>query len=476
MAVDERLIQAAWQALEHSIIYYHGRPIGTVAARDPDADSLNYDQCFIRDFVSAALVFLMDGRPEIVHNFLEKTLQLQVKERQWDFFQPGFGLMPASFKVEADQDDQYLRADFGEHAIGRVTPVDSSLWWLFLLRAYVKSTGNITLAHQPEFQKGIRLILDLSLVSRFDIFPTLLVPDGACMIDRRMGIAGHPLEIQALFYGALRAAQELLLDNEENRYFIEAVNRRLLPLKRHIREEYWLDLERLNTIYRYRVEEYGETGLNKFNIYADSIPYYQLTSWLPNEGGYLAGNLGPSQLDCRFFTVGNLMAVLTSLASPQQAHAIMQLIEQRSDDLIGNMPMKVCFPALEDEEWKLLTGCDPKNRSWSYHNGGNWPVLMWMLAAAALKTERREIANEAIAIAARRLEKDGWPEYYDGQSGKLIGKESRKYQTWSISGFLLAIKLMENPQFLDLISFENDDVSLVQTSALSPSKGLEKTS
>ena len=31
----------------------------------------------------------------------------------------------------------------------------------------------------------------------FDLFPTLLVTDGSCMIDRRMGIHGHPLEIQA---------------------------------------------------------------------------------------------------------------------------------------------------------------------------------------------------------------------------------------------------------------------------------------
>lgn len=40
------------------------------------------------------------------------------------------------------------------------------------------------------------MILKLCLADGFDMFPTLLVTDGSCMIDRRMGIHGHPLEIQ----------------------------------------------------------------------------------------------------------------------------------------------------------------------------------------------------------------------------------------------------------------------------------------
>jgi hypothetical protein len=28
---------------------------------------------------------------------------------------------------------------------------------------------------------------------------------------------------------------------------------------------------------------------------------------------------------------------------------------------VAEMPMKICYPALEDEEWKFTTGSDPKN-------------------------------------------------------------------------------------------------------------------
>jgi len=70
--------------------------------------------------------------------------------------------------------------------------------------------------------------------------------------------------------------------------------------------------------------------------------------------------LGSLQLDCRFFALGNLMAIISSLADEQQSHKILNLIELRWSDLISHMPMKLCYPALEDIEWRIITGADPK--------------------------------------------------------------------------------------------------------------------
>jgi glycogen debranching enzyme len=444
----------AWELLEKSILTYQGREIGTIAAKDPEVVALNYDQCFVRDFISSALLFLMRGRTEIVRYFLEETLKLQPKTTQFDSSKPSRGLMPASFKIIAYEGGEYLKADFGDHAIGRVAPADSGLWWIILLRAYTISTQDFSLAHQPDFQEGIRFILELCLVTRFDMYPMVLVPDGASMIDRRMGMYGHPLDIQSLFYGALRASLELLVENDDNQKMIQGIHSRLIPLRRQLRENYWLDPDRLNVIYRYRVEEYGEEALNQFNIYSDSIPFYRLAKWLPEAGGYMAGNLGPSQMDVRFFTLGNLMSIVSALATERQSHKILNLIELRWTDLVGQMPMKLCYPALEDAEWRIVTGADPKNRPWSYHNGGSWPVLLWMLTAAAKKMNRGELAHHAIAVAERRLVEDQFPEYYDGPDGRLIGKEARRYQTWTIAGYLLAKELLAHPEHLQLISFD----------------------
>lgn len=455
MSAINQLESEAWKALEAAIIYYKDRPIGTVAARDPNVDALNYDQCFVRDFVPSALAFLIAGKAEIVRNFLIETLGLQSCEKRLDCFQPGQGLMPASFKVDFSGNEEILVADFGEQAIGRVTPVDSSLWWLILLRAYVRATKDVSLAYQEEFQHAIRAILDLCLTPRFDMYPTMSVPDGSFMIDRRMGVHGRPLEIQVLFYAALRSASELLLNDDRGSIYIQAASDRLNHLIYHIRQYYWLDFGHLNNIYRYRNEEFGASAINKFNIYPQSIPDW-VSEWLPRTGGYLAGNLGSGWMDFRFFSLGNLMAIATSLVDLEQSQKIFNLIEYRWEDLVGQMPLKICFPAITGLEWQIITGCDPKNISWSYHNGGNWPVLLWMLVAAAQKIGNTAIASQALDLLQHCIADDEWPEYYDGKHGQLIGKEARKYQTWTIAGFLVAKQLLENPKYLSLISFDDD--------------------
>ncbi|KAK3026195.1 hypothetical protein RJ639_040158, partial [Escallonia herrerae] len=308
----------AWDLLRASMVYYCGNPIGTIAANDPnDASLLNYDQVFIRDFVPSGIAFLLKGEYDIVRTFILHTLQLQSWEKTMDCHSPGQGLMPASFKVRTiplDGDDSatedVLDPDFGEAAIGRVAPVDSGLWWIILLRAYGKCSGDLSVQERVDVQTGIKMILKLCLADGFDMFPTLLVTDGSCMIDRRMGIHGHPLEIQndylflktiqyeilnleefpwqlesyinssyadpkdlkALFYSALLCAREMLAPEDGSADLITALNNRLVALSFHIREYYWIDMKKLNDIYRYKTQEYSYDAVNKFNIYPDQIP------------------------------------------------------------------------------------------------------------------------------------------------------------------------------------------------------------
>ncbi|KAJ6360675.1 hypothetical protein OIU77_004649 [Salix suchowensis] len=472
------MVADAWEALRRSMVYFRGQPVGTIAAYDHASEEvLNYDQVFVRDFVPSALAFLMNGEPDIVKHFLLKTLYLQGWEKRVDRFKLGEGVMPASFKVLHDpiRKTDSLVADFGESAIGRVAPVDSGFWWIILLRAYTKSTGDLSLAETPECQKGMRLILTLCLSEGFDTFPTLLCADGCSMIDRRMegnhgelqmisikgykynlkGIYGYPIEIQALFFMALRSASSLLKHDEEGKEFIERIVKRLHALSYHMRSYFWLDFQQLNDIYRYKTEEYSHTAVNKFNVIPDSIPDW-VFDFMPTRGGYFIGNVSPARMDFRWFALGNCIAILSSLATHEQAMAIMDLIEARWEELVGEMPLKIAYPAIESHEWRIVTGCDPKNTRWSYHNGGSWPVLLWLLTAACIKTGRPQIARKAIDLAETRLLKDSWPEYYDGKVGRYIGKQARKYQTWSIAGYLVAKMMLEDPSHLGMISLEED--------------------
>ncbi|APZ43983.1 glycoside hydrolase 100 family protein [Acidihalobacter ferrooxydans] len=441
--------QAAQALLDASLFSYQGEPIGTRAALSAGIAAENYVDCFIRDFVPSGLVFLFQGRAEIVRNFLRVALRLRGLQEEIEGHHRLPRVMPASFRVERDgYGDEVLHADFGDRAIGRVAPVDSMMWWVLTLQAYVNVTGDAALAEEPAFQRGLQSILTVMLNDRFEVFPTLLVPDASFMIDRRMGVYGHPLEIQALFFATLNAMQELLTPDQTTSTMLELAAKRRAHLTEYVRQFYWLDPLKLNEIHRYETEGFGHDVANPLNINPESIPDW-VADWLPDDAGYLLGNLGPGRMDFRFFAQGNLLSMVFGLSSPEQNTAIMQLFDQRWPDLVGRMPVKLIYPALVGVEWQILTGSDPKNTPWSYHNGGNWPVLLWPFVAAALRAGRRDLASNAIDVARSRLYRDDWPEYYDGRSGRMIGRRSNVRQVWTAAGFILAEALLEQPDRLD---------------------------
>jgi glycogen debranching enzyme len=438
-------LDLAERLLETSVIEYRGRPVGTSAACDTSPEAANYHECFVRDFVPSALVFLLRGRADIVRNFLETVLELRGSQPVLEGHGRSPGLMPASFHVTGRGGEETLVADFGERAIGRVVPVDSAMWWMFLLRAYVISTEDWDFARSREVQACIREILELYLREQFEVSPTLLVPDGAFMIDRRMGVYGHPLEIQALFFGMLCTARELLECSETERALQENLDIRIRALRAFVRSRYWVDRERLNEIHRFKGEEFGPDASNVLNVYPESIPEW-MDGWLDAHAGYLVGNQGPGRVDFRFFTQGNLLAVLFGLATREEAQGIMRLFDLHWDRLMGEMPVKIVYPAAAGKEWMMVTGSDPKNVPWSYHNGGNWPVLIWPFVGAALRMGRVGMAEWALDLITERLAADHWPEYYDGRRGGLIGRRANFFQTWSATGLVLAHDIMESPE------------------------------
>ncbi|RVW73456.1 Alkaline/neutral invertase CINV2 [Vitis vinifera] len=297
--------------------------------------TLNCDQVFVRDFVPSALAYSMKkGEPEIVKNFLLRTLDLQLLVKGIDRFALEEGLMSASFKFlhsfkvlhNPVRGVDPLIADFGENCHQKV---DSGFWWIILLHAYTRATGDYSLSHRLECQNGMKLILSVCLVEGFGTFPTLLCADGCCVTDRRMlnlacfhdcdficmelsewlisntlvqkrnlcdhasssnnsiylmgchcctsGVSGYPIEIQALFFMALRCAVHLLRE-DDGKEFSMRIEKRLQALTYHMRSYFWLDFQQLNNIYRYKIEEHSHTAVNKFNVMPNSIPDWVSTS------------------------------------------------------------------------------------------------------------------------------------------------------------------------------------------------------
>lgn len=436
----------AWRGLEEAVMELEGRRYGVLASTDDRLPRLNYDHCFIRDFAVCAPAFLLRGDPEIVRSFLITVLELQSKEHALEAFHPRKGLMPASFRPEKQNGKCALKGDYGEESIARVTPADSVFWWLLTLRAYTQVTGDTDLCRREDFQEGIRMILALVLEGSFEMLPTLLVPEGAFMIDRRMGVYGHPLEIQALFFAGLRAALELLSDGDGLR---EGAEVRLRNLRHHIGQFYWLDQSGLEELRKVGEDQYGEEVVNVFNVFPESIPDW-VGSWLPDDAGYFAGNVGPGRIDFRFFTQGNLLTVAAGLCGEDRRRRLIRLIEARWSDLVGSAPLRIVYPAIEGEAWCEITGADAKNVPWRYHNGGWWPCILWSFASASVACGRTDLLERAVEAAESRLESERWPEYYDGRADARPGERARRKQSWSMGAYLYAKECLRDPSVADL--------------------------
>ncbi|KAF8749896.1 hypothetical protein HU200_012532 [Digitaria exilis] len=112
--------------------------------------------------------------------------------------------------------------------------------------------------------------------------------------------------------------------------------------------------------------------LNKFNVIPESIPDW-IFDFMPGRGGYFIGNVNPVRMDLHWFCLGNIIAIMSPLATGEQAEAILDVVEECWEELIRETPVKICYPAMENKECQIITVCDLKNTKWSCHNGGSWP-------------------------------------------------------------------------------------------------------
>ena len=51
------------------------------------------------------------------------------------------------------------------------------------------------------------------------------------------------------------------------------------------------------------------------------------------------------------------------------------------------------------------------------------------------------------------------PEYFDGKNSSLIGKEARKFQVWTIAGYIVAYTLLEYPEKVSLFFWQRARIS-----------------
>ncbi len=463
---EDAVVANASAQFERTLVRVRGELVGSVAALEhPNRhEEANYGEVFLRDNVPVMVYLLLQGRTEIVRNFLTVCLDLQSSTYQTR------GVFPTSFV----EDNGQLLADYGQRSIGRISSVDASLWWPVVCWLYVKRSGDLDFGTSQKVQRGVQLLLDLVLHPTFEGTPVLFVPDCAFMIDRPMDVWGAPLEVEVLLYGCLRSCcqlMELAQRQQQSRLLDQRLvltRQWLHDLRCHLLKHYWVTSKTMQVLRRRPTEQYGEhQHENEFNVQPQVIPPW-LQDWLENRGGYLIGNMRTGRPDFRFYSLGNALACLFGLLTAPQQRALFRLVLHNRRDLMAQMPMRICHPPMEREEWANKTGSDPKNWPWSYHNGGHWPSLLWYFGSAVLLHEQcnpsadlllmgqmKALVEECYWSHLNQLPRQQWAEYFDGPTGTWVGQQARTYQTWTIVGFLLLHHFLRvNPADVRLLDLE----------------------
>lgn len=154
----------------------------------------------------------------------------------------------------------------------------------------------------------------------------------------------------------------------------------------------------------------------------------------------------------RFDLLGNSLAILTGIASPERTSKIIDWVEKECNAMKVNGLLAVDLPPnffpftqREDPDWKPRQ--EQYNKPGDYHNGGIWPFICGIYIAALVAAERFELAKEKLLALTSLIKQSnnqelnyGFNEWHKAQTGNPMGQN---WQTWSASMYLYAAKCVE---------------------------------
>jgi hypothetical protein len=154
----------------------------------------------------------------------------------------------------------------------------------------------------------------------------------------------------------------------------------------------------------------------------------------------------------RFDLLGNSLAILSGLASPDKAARIISWIESscrklKKQKLLGvDLPpnlMPYIWPG--DDDWR------PRYKRFNlpgeYHNGGIWPFICGFYIAALVAAKKYRLAERKLEALTRLVKPArqrkvayGFNEWFRAQDGTPQGQD---WQTWSAAMYLYAAECVE---------------------------------
>jgi hypothetical protein len=153
-----------------------------------------------------------------------------------------------------------------------------------------------------------------------------------------------------------------------------------------------------------------------------------------------------------FDTLGNLLAIVTGLATGPISDSILSHIEK--EKINEPFPCKAIWPPIKpgDKEWhSYFSKCDARE-PYAYLNGGVWPFIGGFYVAALVKAKqyvKAERALEQLALANKQGKRMEWEfnEWLHGKTGSP-GPNSTPYQAWSAGAYIFAYECVHQKKVL----------------------------
>ncbi|MGB7549266.1 MAG: glycoside hydrolase 100 family protein [Terracidiphilus sp.] len=154
----------------------------------------------------------------------------------------------------------------------------------------------------------------------------------------------------------------------------------------------------------------------------------------------------------RFDLLGNSLAILTGIASPDRAQDLLAWIEAECEamrhrgELAVDLP-PCLFPYILPHHADWHPRYEEFNRPGEYHNGGVWPFVCGFYVAACVAAGRMDLARRKL-LALTELVKPwheneaewGFNEWIHAQTGQPSGRD---WQTWSAAMYLYAAECVQ---------------------------------
>ncbi|MDP2910706.1 MAG: glycoside hydrolase 100 family protein [bacterium] len=192
--------------------------------------------------------------------------------------------------------------------------------------------------------------------------------------------------------------------------------------------------QRIKKIVNGEIEKY-------LSLYNEKTGYYHPWIWKNHDRAREQGEW--------FDTAGNLLAIVTGLATPKISNKILNYIEK--EKINKPYPCKAIFPPLKpgDKEWQLYFS-EVISQPGQYLNGGVWPFIGGFYVVALVKTGKYSQAEKELKNLADCNNLGGkreWEfnEWLDGKTGQPKGAP---YQGWSAGAYIFAFESLRRKKVL----------------------------